>query len=122
MSDLIDYLETPTATVLTTGSGEQVLLTTVDVLQLLESGTQGPPGPPGPKGDPGVGVGGAYRYEHLQGTAATVWTVNHNLGSKPNTQVLSTGGLTLLAEVLHTSNNQVLVYFDQPTAGIVICS
>lgn len=75
---------------------------------------QGPPGPPGTAG----GMG----YTHTQTVAATTWTVNHNLGRRPAISVLSPGGVEVLAEVLHASLNQVLVYFDQPYTGLVICS
>ena len=77
---------------------------------------QGPPGPQGPPGD------GASTFEHTQATADSTWTVNHNLGFRPAVTVLSPGGLEMLAEVLHTSLNQALVYFDAPKAGNAICS
>lgn len=79
-------------------------------------GPAGPGGPQGPRGDAGV------RVEHQQDVAATEWVVNHNLGYKPSITVVSVGGLLMLAEVLHTSLNQVRVYFDNPVTGTAICS
>ena len=81
-----------------------------------EAGPPGPPGPQGPKGDL------AGRFLHTQSQDSDTWTVNHNLGYLPNVSVLSLGGLTLWAEIIHTSQNQLLVYFDEPTAGQVVCS
>ena len=71
----------------------------------------------GARGPAGAGA----RYEHLQTTASAAWVVNHNLGYRPSVQVLSLGGMAMLAEVLHSSDNQVRVYFDTPTAGLALC-
>lgn len=80
-------------------------------------------GPPGPPGKDGTGSGGAaQRYEHVQSIAADTWTVNHNLGVRPHITIQSVGGVLMLAEVIHTSANQALVYFDQPQAGLATCS
>lgn len=68
-----------------------------------------------------AGVGGE-KLQHTQSTASDTWVVNHNFGWKPNVQVLSTGGREMLAEILHTSDNQVQIFFDEPRAGLAICS
>lgn len=52
-------------------------------------------------------------------SAAASWTVNHNLGYEPNMSVLSVGGSELVAEIVHTSINQCIVYFAAATAGRV---
>ena len=62
------------------------------------------------------------QYEHSQTVQASSWTVNHNLNRYPQVAVLSAGGVEMWAETIHTSLNQVMVYFDQPTAGTVICT
>jgi hypothetical protein len=62
------------------------------------------------------------RFEQTQATPAALWIVNHNLGSKPNARVYSPGGVEMLAEVIHISNNQIQVVFDAPTTGFVVCS
>jgi hypothetical protein len=69
-----------------------------------------------------INASGGGDYSHTQATAAATWTVNHNLGRRPAVTVMTAGGLEVLAEVLHTSVNQVLVTFDQPTAGLAVCS
>ena len=62
-----------------------------------------------------------YRYTHTQSIPSSAWVVNHNMGAMPQVQVLSPGGSPMLAEFVHTSANQVMVYFDQPTTGQVLC-
>lgn len=93
----------------------------------------GPPGPPGPAGATGSqgsgaqgpqgpqGPAGSY-YEHTQSGTSDVWTVNHNLGFRPNVAALTPGGVAMLTEVIHSTVNQALIYFDQPRAGLAICS
>lgn len=67
----------------------------------------------------GAAAGSSYSQTF---TSALTWTVNHNLGFKPAITVLSVGGVVVWADVLHLSNNQALVTFDQPTAGQAVCS
>lgn len=85
-------------------------------------GLPGPKGDKGDKGDTGASGNAAAQYEHQQLIASAMWTVNHNLGLRPQISVLSLGGATMWAEVIHASPNQALVYFDEPQAGLAICS
>lgn len=85
-------------------------------VSLINTGLMGPPGPPGP-----TGPGGKY-HRHDQGTPADLWTVNHNFGQRPVVGVFDTGGREVWAEVIHFSDNQVLIYFDGPLAGYAICT
>lgn len=64
-----------------------------------------------------TGGGTAASYTHIQGPASAVWTINHNLGFMPAVRVLSSGGAEVDALELHTSINQVLIYFSSPFAG-----
>lgn len=64
------------------------------------------PGPPG-----------GIRYVHTQASAAATWIVNHGLGVRPAVQVLTTGGVAMLAEIVHVDDNQLHILFAQPTAG-----
>ena len=73
---------------------------------------QGVPGPPGPSPEDHV---------HTQASAASTWTVNHNLGRRPDTTVMNPGGQVVLAAVTHISNNQLLVQFASPATGSVRC-
>ena len=83
------------------------------------TGPPGPAGPPGAPGPPGVRGG---QFEFTQSVASAVWTVNHNLGFRPNVSVLSPGGVEVWAEVIHANVNQVFIYFDQAQTGLVLCS
>lgn len=60
---------------------------------------------------------GSASFIHTQGSAATSWTVNHNLGFRPAVEVFSVGGAEIDAEVLHTSPNQTVISFNAATAG-----
>jgi hypothetical protein len=51
--------------------------TVVHILAVAEQGPQGPPGPPGT----------SLSYTHTQGSAASTWTVNHNLGFRPDVTI-----------------------------------
>ena len=62
------------------------------------------------------------RFEFLQNSALTVWTVSHNLGFRPNVKAWSVGGSEMLAEIIHVSLNQVNLYFDDPVAGFATFS
>jgi hypothetical protein len=90
------------------------LLVQNTAIEVVEVGIQGPPGPGG------GGSGSAFTF--TQGSPAATWVVNHNLGYRPVTDVTSLGGAQVWAEVLHTSLNQLNVYFDSPTAGQVTCA
>lgn len=57
----------------------------------------------------------AYDFEQV--TPATTWTINHNLGFKPDVGVFTTGGVKVWVEAIHTSDNQTLVVPKYPLAG-----
>jgi hypothetical protein len=65
--------------------------------------------------------GGLAAFNHTQNTAAATWTINHNLGYYPDVHVYSTGGSELVAEIVHTSANQTIVYLAAPMAGRARC-
>lgn len=64
-----------------------------------------------------IGKVSGFSKEHLQYTPSDSWVINHNLGRKPLVQVYTLGGVKMLTEVLHVSNNQALVRFDEPHDG-----
>lgn len=73
-------------------------------------------GQPGERGPPGSA--GGSRYTHTQGSAASTWTVNHNMGVRPAAvAVLSPGGVEVEATVTHISLNQLIITFAAPYAG-----
>lgn len=56
----------------------------------------------------------------VQLSPLATWVINHNLGYRPHVSVYSVGGVLMLVEVLHASDDQVQVLFDSPTAGYAI--
>lgn len=63
----------------------------------------------------------AKEYTHSQGTAATGWVVNHNLGRFPKAvAILDSAGIAILAPYQHISVNQLVVTFGRPSAGTCI--
>lgn len=69
----------------------------------------------GIQGPPGSGGGG--RYVHTQGSASATWTVNHNLGFRPQVEVFSPGWVCVEAVVTHTSDNQTVITFNAAQTG-----
>lgn len=61
-------------------------------------------------------------YQYDQSTPLAAWVINHRLGFKPNIRAYGIGGREMLAEVLHVSDLQSIVYFDFPTTGFATCS
>lgn len=86
----------------------------VPVELTVEIGASGVPGATGPTGPAGSAT---VPYTHTQGSAATSWTVNHNLGYNPVVSIFSTGGMEIIGEVLHTSINQTVLSFVEAIAG-----
>jgi len=75
------------------------------IVEVVERGLQGPPG------------AAADSYDHVQSSAATTWTVNHNLGRLPIVSLRSVGGVEIEGDVVHVSNNQAQITFNISTAG-----
>lgn len=61
-------------------------------------------------------------YEHVQSSPASTWTISHNLGVRPNIQVLDSADEIILAEVDHTNVNVAVVLFPSPQTGKAVCS
>jgi hypothetical protein len=64
----------------------------------------------------GTGSGGAS-YVHTQSTPSATWTINHNLGFIPSTELFNSGSVEIEGEVTHTSVNQTVVSFQTTVAG-----
>jgi len=56
-------------------------------------------------------------YVFTQATAASTWTINHNLGHVPSVEVFDSGSQEIEADVTHPSVNQTVILFTVPTAG-----
>lgn len=75
-------------------------------IRVVAVGVQGPAGP-----------GSNAGYNHVQGPASNIWTINHNLGYRPSVELFTTGGVEFEAEVIHTTVNQCVVYLAVSIAG-----
>lgn len=73
-----------------------------------------------PQGLRGASGAGAQRFQHVQPAPALEWTVNHNLGVIPAVTVLSPGSIEIDAEVIHATENQTLIRFNSPQAGLAV--
>lgn len=71
-------------------------------------------GQQGPRGRSGAAGSG---FDFTQPTAATVWTINHNLGLRPDVATYRLGGTEMKGAVQHLSDNTLTVTFNSPVAG-----
>lgn len=63
----------------------------------------------------------AKEYTHTQGTPATGWVVNHNLGRYPKAvSVLDSALTAMLVPYQHITVNQLVVTFGRPATGTCI--
>lgn len=69
-------------------------------------------GPQGPQGDPAIGT-----YIHVQGTASSTWTINHNLGFFPNIEVVDSAGTAVIGNYQFIDLDTLIVTFRDPFAG-----
>jgi hypothetical protein len=81
-----------------------------DVIVLPTTGIPGPPGPPGPAGP-------EISWEFTQLSAALHWIIDHDLNSFPSVTVVDSGGTEVLPDVVYVNNNQIELYFANPTSG-----
>ena len=72
--------------------------------------------PMGPQGAAGP-VGSDLTYRHVQGVAATVWNVTHNLSKFPSVTVVDTAGSEVEGKVEHLSNTQARLTFSAAFSG-----
>ena len=95
-------------------SGPDIIEVVVTPAPSVEIAAQlvGVQGPPGTNGSAGA------RYVHVQASAATLWTVAHNLGFRPVVAIYTVGGLQVEGgEVLHLSTLTLTITFDVAFAG-----
>lgn len=64
----------------------------------------------------------SFYYEHVQIAPAATWTINHNLGKKPNISVYDGNGDEVLIPVTHVNDNTAQVNWSQPSTGRAYCS
>lgn len=64
----------------------------------------------------------ALRKEKVIGSASTTWNFEHGLGRKPNVSCTNNTGTQIFGRVEHTDNDNIVVYFGDPQAGLIECS
>jgi hypothetical protein len=78
---------------------------------------------PGPQGEAGVSgvqsdeIIDLVSYAHTQGSAATVWTVNHNLNFYPNVTVYDSANSMVEGTVSHTNQVTLSITFSAAISG-----
>ena len=78
------------------------------------------PGPQGPAGSDGTqadDIPDLVSYAHNQSSAATSWTVNHNLNFYPNVTVYDSAGSMVEGSVTHTSATSLTITFSGAISG-----
>ena len=63
------------------------------------------------------GIDEGTSYLHTQSTASATWTIAHNLGFKPSVELFNAGSQEIDGDVVHISQNVVMVYFTQSITG-----
>ena len=63
------------------------------------------------------GADGADVYVHSQSTPASVWTIDHNLGTFPSVYVLDTAGDECEGDVDNPTVNRTVITFSASFAG-----
>ena len=74
------------------------------------------------RGSPGLPGEGSAFYKHSQATPSTIWTIVHNLGFEPQTQVFSLGGVRIEAFIQNLSLTTTQIIFSSPFSGYAILS
>lgn len=69
-------------------------------------------------GGGGGGGSGSVTYVHTQSAAASVWSVTHSLGTKPNVLVVDNAGQQLVCQVDYPSNSTVTLTHGSPYSGV----
>jgi hypothetical protein len=96
---------------ITQGQNTVVVSQVENTINVSAPGPQGPAGPQGPSGS------SFATYTHTQASAASTWTIVHNLGCRPSVTVVDSGGNVQIGEILYDSNNQVTVTFAAAFGG-----
>jgi hypothetical protein len=64
-----------------------------------------------------------FRYVHAQVIPALVWTIQHNLGSRPGgILIIGTNGEEVEGHITQVNDNAILVTFFDPTSGTAYVS
>jgi len=104
-------------TVTITDSNSVTTVISVPETAVVSALTAGPQGIRGLQGEPGPAGPASAFFVYNQATAASEWTINHNLGFKPSVQAFDTGSQQIEGLVTHLSINTTAIVFVVPVAG-----
>jgi hypothetical protein len=107
----VEVIENPVAVVV---ESNNVSVSVTEQVAIIELGTSGPQGP---KGDPGEVLYSDLSYVHNQASAASVWTINHNLQFIPNITVVDSSGTVVEGSYNYPDENTVVLTFSSAFAG-----
>ena len=62
------------------------------------------------------------RYTHSQGSASSVWNINHGLGKYPSVAVADSGGSVVIGDISYTDSNNLILTFAAAFAGAAYCN
>ena len=88
------------------------IIPVINVINETPTITVSTPGPQGPSG-----AAASVFYTHTQSVAASVWTVNHNLGGNPTAVVLDSAGTQCEGTFSYPSLNQMIITFSSAFTG-----
>lgn len=111
-----DFTIIPTSLSVTVGQSAPL---TVAVSSMGTSGLQGVQGIQGIQGVQGV-TGGSYT--HVQGSAATVWNIPHNLGFYPSVSVRDSSNRNVFTDINHIDQNNSQVIITNAFSGTAYLS
>jgi hypothetical protein len=109
----VNVTESTNTVTVTTGDSKTAVVS-VPVTTVVTATATGPQGAQGVAGP--VGPASAF-FIYNQATAASEWTINHNLGFKPSVQAFDTGSQQIEGMVTHLSINTTAIVFVVPVAG-----
>ena len=61
-------------------------------------------------------------YVHNQSPAASVWTINHNLGKLPAITIVDSAGTVVVGDIVMSNEEVAVVSFQYPFSGKAICN
>jgi hypothetical protein len=56
-------------------------------------------------------------FNFVQGVAATVWNINHNLGKFPSVSIFDSADTPLIGQIEHIDDNNVEINFNKAVSG-----
>jgi hypothetical protein len=57
------------------------------------------------------------KLEYDQSQASDTWVIHHNFGKYPSVETVDNNKNEMEGEVVHTDNNTLTIYFNEPVSG-----